>query len=534
MFFSIALGLVGGLGLFLYGMKQMSSGIQQAAGDKLRRILEILTTNPVMATLTGIGITVLVQSSSTTHVMVVAFTNSGLMTLSQALGTMLGANIGTTVTAQIISFDITGLIFPTIGVGAALNLFGTKRLHKSIGQGIIGFGLLFLGLRTMSDAMHPLRDFPLFLDLLASFGQTPVLGVLIGALFTALVQSSSATTGVVIALTLQGIIDTPSAISIMLGANIGTSITAALASIGTNLTARRAVLGIIFVKVAGVLLALVLFRPFVTLISYTGTSVTRQVANAHTLFNVFNVVAFYPFMKPFLKIITRILPGEVRAIESGTSNLNKRILRSTPAAISASRQEILRMARISREMLEDSIHILLHHDRGLIGAAMQKEDLIDSLEKDITTYLAEIAQSSLSEQQSQTVTSLMHVCSDLERIGDHAENIIQLAEAKMEEDLSFSSSAMDELQHMYRLVDKMLEEATTAFEKEDIALAYVVISNDHEVDFMERELRKSHTGRLNQGVCIPKSGVIFLDIISNLERVADHATNLAEVVTGDF
>lgn len=534
MFHTLAFGLIGGLGLFLFGMKMMASGMQKAAGDKLRRILEILTGNPYIATLTGIIITVLVQSSSTTNVMVVGFTNSGLMSLSQALGTMLGANIGTTVTAQLISFDISIMIYPTIGLGAALNLFGTKRYHKTIGQGVLGFGLLFLGLRTMSEAMHPLRDFPPFLTMLASFGQTPALGILVGALFTALIQSSSATAGVVIALTMQGIIDTPSAISIVLGANIGTSITAALASIGTNLTARRAVLAIVCVKVTGVLIALVFFHPFVALVSYTGDSVTRQVANAHTLFNVFNVLAFFPFLNPFLTLITRIMPGEEQTIETGTKYLNKQILRTPALAIGAARQELLRMASIARGMLQDSITIFLHQDKTLIDTAMQKEDLIDSLEKEITVFLAEIAQSSLSQDQSHEITSLMHVSSDLERIGDHAENIIQLAEVRMEEDLPFSPTAVLELEHLYDLVDQMLAEAITAFEKEDIALARIVIEKDDHVDFLERSLRKNHIQRLNQKRCMPQSGVIYLDLISNLERVADHATNLGEVVTGDF
>ena len=532
--FSIAFGLIGGLGLFLFGMKMMASGMQKAAGDRLRKILEVLTSNPYIATFTGIIITVLVQSSSTTNVMVVGFTNSGLMTLSQALGVMLGANIGTTVTAQIISLNISVLIYPAIGIGALLSLFSTKRFQKSIGQGILGFGLLFLGLGTMSEAMYPLRDFPPFLLLLSSFGRIPPLGVLAGALFTALIQSSSATAGVVIALTLQGIIDTPSAIAIVLGANIGTSITAALASIGTNLTARRAVVGIVCVKITGVFLALILFRPFVNLVALTGTTVTRQVANAHTLFNVLNVLLVYPFMASLLRLTTKLLPGKEQPVETGTQYLNKRLLKTSPVAISAARQELLRMARIAREMLRDAVHIVLHHDRSLIGSTMQKESLIDSLEKDITVFLSEIAQNSLSKDQSKTVASLLHASSDLERIGDHAENIVQLAEVKMEENLVFSPTATQELQNFYRLVDQMLEESIIAFEKEDTSLAHQVIHMDHEVDALERSLRKNHIFRLNQKQCVPQSGVIFLDLISNLERVADHATNLAEVVTGDF
>ncbi|SFI32711.1 phosphate:Na+ symporter [Tindallia magadiensis] len=534
MFFSLALGLLGGLGLFLYGMKQMSTGMQKAAGEKLHRILEILTANPYMATLTGIIVTVLVQSSSTTNVMAIGFASAGLMNLSQTVGTMLGANIGTTVTAQLISFDISVIIYPAIALGAYLNLFTSRGLHKAIGQAILGIGLLFLGLNAMSDAMIPLREYAPFVNMLARFGQTPVLGMLAGALFTAVIQSSSATAGVVIALTLQGIIDTPSSIAIVLGANIGTSITAAIASIGTNLTARRSVLAIVTVKVTGVILALIFFQPFLALVSLTGSSVTRQVANAHTIFNILNVLLFFPFLTPFLRQIQKLMPGEEIVVETGSKYLNPKAQKTTSLAISAARQELLRMAAIARGMLQDSVRIFVREERGIIGATRQKEELIDSLEKDITIFLTGISQKALSSQQSQTITALLHCSSDLERIGDHAHNIIHLAELKMDERLPFSEEACIELEQMHQLVDEMIEGAMEAFEKEDTALARKIIAKDHDVDSMERNLRKGHIERLNQKVCRPQSGVVFLDIISNLERVADHATNMAEVVTGDF
>lgn len=324
-------------------MQMMASGMQNAAGDNLRKILNTLTSNPYMATLTGLIVTLFLQSSSTTSVMVVGFANAGLMTLSQAVGTILGANIGTTITAQIISFDIKLLILPALGLGAFLNFYSLKRYNRYIGQSILGFGLLFLGLSTMSQAMHPLREYLPFIQMLASFGRVPVLGVLVGALFTAVIQSSSATTGVVIALTLQGLIDTPSSIAIVLGANIGTCITAALASIGTNLTARRAVLAMVIVKILGVVVALLFFRPFIHLVNYTGTTVTRQVANAHTLFNILNVLVVLPFLQPFLRFISKIMQGEEQKIETGTKFLDQRMLKNPSVAIGSARQEILRM-----------------------------------------------------------------------------------------------------------------------------------------------------------------------------------------------
>lgn len=534
MFYSIIVGLIGGMGLFLYGIKMMSSGMERAAGDKLRRILEILTSNHYIATLTGIVVTVLVQSSSTTNVMVVGFANAGLMTLSQAVGTMLGANIGTTITAQIISFDFNIFVYPVIGGGAILHLFGKKRLYKHIGQGILGFGILFLGLSTMSNAMNPLREYPPFISMLASFGSKPLLGVLVGAIFTALIQSSSATAGVVIALTLQGIIDTPSSIAIVLGANIGTSITAALASVGTNLTARRAVLCIILVKFVGVITALIFFKPFVNVISYTGSSVTRQVANAHTIFNILNVLVFYPVLNPFLKFITKLIPGEVTVVETGTKYLNQQLLRTTSLAIGAARKELLRMAYISRDILKYSIRVFSHYDSSLADHAAQKEDLIDKLEKDIIIYLTEIAQGSINEQQSRWVTGLMHGANDVERIGDHSYNIIQLAEVKMEENLQLSAPAKVELEDFYAKVDFLLEKAIIAFENEDVELAKEVIKEHSHIYHLERSVRKNHIARLNQKKCLPEAGVVYLDAINSFERIASHATNLAKVVTGEF
>jgi phosphate:Na+ symporter len=531
---SITFGLVGGLGLFLYGMKIMAAGMQKAAGDKLRRILELLTSNPYMATLTGVLVTVLVQSSSTTSVMVVGFTNSGLMGLSQALGTMLGANIGTTVTAQLVSFNISVIIYPAIGIGAGLNLFSNKRFYKSIGQGILGVGLLFLGLKVMSEAMYPLRSYEPFLTLLATFGRNPILGVVVGALFTAVVQSSSATSGVVIALTLQGVLDTPAAIAIVLGANIGTAITATLASIGTNLTARRAVLAIICVKVVGVVGALLVFRPFVLVAQLTGDTVARQVANAHTIFNVLNVALFLPFMKPFLAFIERIMPGEVAALDMGVMHLDKRIIGTPSLAIEAARQEVLRMASKTKELFFEAKEVFLESDRSLIDPAMQKEELIDHLEKEITIFLSAIAQKSLSEEQSQEVSGLMHICSDLERIGDHSQNIVELAQARMEDQLRFSELAFEEIKCFFKRVEDVLSESILAYERTSELMAKSVIEKEIEIDLLERQLRKNHIMRLNQGVCVPQAGIIYLELITNLERIADHATNLAEVVTGEF
>lgn len=531
---TVILGLIGGLGLFLFGMNMMASGMQKAAGDRLRRILEVLTSNPYMATLTGIAVTMVVQSSSTTSVMVVGFTNSGLMGLSQALGTMLGASIGTTITAQLISFDFSLLIYPLIGIGVCLHLFGKKRLLKSIGQGILGFAILFLGLEIMSETMHPLREYPPFLNMMTSIASAPILGVLVGTLFTAIIQSSSATSGVVIALTLQGTIGAPEAISLMLGANIGTTITAALASIGTNLTARRSVLAIFLVKVMGTIIALALFRPFLAMIALTADSVTREVANAHTLFNVINVLVFIPFLKPILNLVEKMMPGDVQAVTTGPKYLNKRLLTTPTAAIESAKQETLHMAQVARELLRDAIEIFQKEDHNQIEKSIKKEDLIHQLEKAIVQFLNEVAQNSLSEDQSKAIYDLMHMSSDIERIGSLSVSIIRLAEVKMEEKLIFSEEGTGELERYYDKVDRLLADVFLALSETDIKLAREVITQDLVIGNEERQLRKSHIQRLNHHICKPHAGILFLDIVSTLERIADHATNVAEVVTGDF
>lgn len=530
----IIMGLAGGLGLFLFGMQIMASGMQKAAGDKLRKILEVLTANRYVAVLTGILVTVLVQSSSTTTVMIVGFANAGLMNLSQAVGTIMGANIGTTITAQAVSFKLEIIALPAIGLGALLNFFSKRRLKRYIGQAILGFGLLFLGMTTMSTALSPLRESPYFLNMLASFSHNPLLGLLVGALFTAVIQSSSAATGVIIALSLQDLLTFPSAMSLILGTNIGTCITALLASMGTSLSARRAALAHITFNLMGSTLFLILLRPFSELMIQTASTVPRQIANAHTMFNIANTAIMIPFFKPFVKLITLILPGEESVVGLGPKFLDKRMLKTPAVAIGSAQKEVLRMASLAREMVKDALQAFIKEDHKLMAHVHQTEDILDSLEKEITIYLAEMAVHSLTMEQSNRVAGLMHAINDLERIGDHAQTIVNLADVKVGDRLRFSNAALEDLYHMHQTVDGMLEKVIIAFEKDDFEAARAVIEEDDVVDAMEKSLRKNHIERINYKRCLPVSGVVYLDILSNFERIADHATNIAQVVLGEF
>ena len=317
--------LFGGLGIFFLGMQLMSDGLQKAAGARMRRILELFTSRPLTAVLTGAGVTAVLQSSSTVTVMIVGFVNSGLMNLRQALGTIMGANIGTTITAQIVSFDIYALAFP-FGLGALLYFFTRKRLPRYFGKGALGFGLLLLGLSTMSSAVHPLRSYQPFLDLLVMLGRRPILGIIAGAVFTAIVQSSSATTGLVIALAWQGVVDLPAGLAIAVGANIGTCVTALLASMTAGTSARRAAIGHLLFNVFGTVLFIVIRRPFTGLIELTGGSVARQLANAHTLFNVGTTLILFPFLSRFVKLVNALVSGEDEVIEMKPQFLDERMV----------------------------------------------------------------------------------------------------------------------------------------------------------------------------------------------------------------
>ncbi len=527
-------GLIGGLGLFLVGMQMMASGMQKAAGDRLRRILEVLTTKPLMAVITGIVVTFLVQSSSTTTVMVVGFANAGIMSLTQAIGTIIGSNIGTTLTAQIISFKIDFLAMPAIGLGALLNFFGRRRFYKYIGQALLGFGLLFLGLLTMSSSMSPLKEMSAFQSMIVTFSDYPLLGVLAAAVFTALLQSSSASTGVIISLALQDMISFEAAIPLILGTNLGTCITVIIASIGVGLVARRTAAAHVFFNIFGIVVVMILLQPFSYIVQETAVTIPRQVANAHTLFNIFNSILVLIFFNHFVNLINRIIPGEEKAVERGSKFLDRRMLRTPEAAISGARLEIIRMALIANEMVGDAIDVFIKNDSKKIRHIDQMEDMVDGLEKEINFYVADLSQHSLTHEQSLTVAQLMSITNDIERIGDHAENILRLASAKIEERLPFTDEAVEEISGMAAEVIFMLDNTVTAFKEENVYLARKIIERDDIVDNMEKSLRQSHIKRINEKKCNPHSGVIFLDVISNLERVADHATNIAEAVAGEI
>ncbi len=534
MYWFIAIGMLGGLGLFLFGIQMMASGMQKMAGDRLRHILEIFTGKPIIGIFTGLIVTILVQSSSTTTVMLVGFVNAGLMNLSQAVGVIMGANIGTTITAQIVSFKLEYLALPFIGVGGLFNFFGKRRLYRYLGQTILGFGLLFMGMETMSNAMYPLRENAFFLSYLVRFGEQPLLGVLAAALFTAAIQSSSAATGIIIALSLQELLTLQSAIPLILGTNIGTCITALLASIGASLPARKTAYAHVLFNTIGVILMLILLKPFTFLVLESANTVARQVANAHTFFNVLNTIVLFPFFKYFIRLVNIIVPGEDIAVDAGSKYLDKRMLKAPAVAINSSKQELLRMANIAREIVVDAADVFCRGGRKKIPHILQAEDLIDGLEKEINVYLQELSQHSLTRQQTNSVSGIMSAANDLERIADHGRNIAYLAEMAMDDKLQISPKAKEEIFGFFEKVAEMMKNAIDALADDNVHLAREVVQQDDIVDELERILRMNHIERVNRKECVPAVGVIYLDVLSNLERVADHCVNLAQVASGDF
>jgi phosphate:Na+ symporter len=520
--------LLGGVGLFLFGIKLMGESLQDLAGDRMRRLISALTSSPVKGVIVGALITALIQSSSATTVMTASFVHAGLMTLKQSVGVIMGAAIGTTITAQLIAFKIQEFALPLIGFGMLFAVFGRSKRQKFIGNCIVGFGLLFVGMQTMENATFFLRDRQ---DIFLAFQHHPMLGVLAGTVLTMLVQSSSATVGLTIVMASQGLLTIDSAIPILFGDNIGTTITAVLASVGLNRSARQSALAHVLFKVIGVLLFLAFLGPFRQLVLLTSTDIARQLANAHTIFNVLNTLLFLPFVEPFVRLVRAIVPDDGGAILMGPRFLDRNLISASPiAAVEAVRKELVRMGLLTLDMIRDVRTAFLENDRRMIDQVLQTEKVVNELTREIMSFSTDLMQVSLPPVLSSSLSFYVNGVGDVERIGDHAENLIELYEYKIEHNLTFSDLATKEFEVMMDLSEKAVRLSVEALDTADDMKAKQVLKLEDEIDAMERDLRKRHIDRLNQGVCNPGAGVIFIDILSNLERVGDHANNIALIV----
>lgn len=525
--------LLGGLGMFLYGMKMMSDGLENVAGDRMRRVLEVLTANRFAAVGVGAGVTALVQSSSATTVMAVGFVNAGLMSLLQATGVIMGANIGTTITAQLIAFKLSDIAPFILFAGMLMTVFVKKRRIAKFGEIVLGFGILFVGLTLMSDAMKPLQDNEAFRNFFINF-KNPIIGVLIGTVLTAVIQSSSASVGILQALAVSGLIGLDAAVFVILGQNIGTCFTAIISAIGTSANSKRTagihlmfnVIGTIFF-----LLLLLLFPGIVdAVVSISPDSAPRQIANFHTLFNITVTVLLFPFANLLVSLIKRIIPEKKteKDAEKRLIYLDERIAQTPAIVLSQTLKELNRMGTIAAENMKRALEAFFEADEQKAARVLEVESTIDYLTDNISNYLIKFRGLDLSDDDLKVLGSLHHVIIDLERIGDYAENVAGFAVTISENKVALSPEGKEELT---AIADKTMETLTTSldvFKRRNMSGIKVAEALEQEVDIMKKAYIDNHISRLHERACDPQVGIIFTNMITMLERVSDHALNIAQ------
>ena len=555
-YLSSLFSLFGGLGMFLYGMTVMSDGMQKAASSKMSKFLNIVTENRVMAVILGAGITALVQSSSATTVMVVGFVNAGILNLSQSVGIIMGANIGTTITAWMVSLtQVSGSalsIFKPeffapllVGFGSFRLLFGKKGNDDLLADFCVGVGLIFIGLEFMSSAVSPYANSPVFSRAFQIMGGNPILGILTGAVVTGLIQSSAASVSILQTLALSGAVPRVAGFYITLGQNIGTCVTAMISSAGASRTAKRAAMIHLLFNVTGaVLFGILIFLmslPFASF--FQGRLSPVEISLFHTIFNISCTIVLYPFADLLVALSGKLVletkkdkeeaenPNHYTEVEKSLiQHLDLRILESPAIAIAAAKSEVVNMARITEENIHHATDILLEEKTEEIPEIFKQEKVIDNMQKLLTEYLIHIGNLSLNEMQKLEVNNMFNTITDIERAGDHAENIAEQAKFAEEHAISFSEIGQDDIRKISKTVVESFHASIEAFEKNDLDMVVKTAHLEDQVDEMEEDMRETHIERLNSGACAPQAGVVFLDVISDLERISDHADNIAGYV----
>ena len=544
----------GGIGMFLYGMNTMADGMQRSAGGKMKKLLGYLTSNRLLAIIVGAVITAIIQSSGATTVMVVGFVNAGLMTLVQAVGVIMGANIGTTITAWIVSLgqlgDAAKVVNPSfyapflIGIGAFVILFSKKDKVKNAGEIIVGIGLLFEGLTFMSSSIAPYTDAPIFSQAFQIVGSNPFLGILIGIIVTAVLQSSSASVGILQTLALNGVVTTNAAIYITLGQNIGSCVTALISSAGTTRTAKRAACMHILFNIAGALLfgtvGFILFSIYPALAAHNITSV--EISVFHTFFNITCTLVMFPFANLLVKISGLIVRenekqddfAELEAKDAVAAEIarhfDSRLLGQPSVAVETAKNEVITMGNLALDNIKYAAEATQKNDQTMVDKVYEIEHKVDLYEKYLTDFLIKVNNLSITQEQHLLVKNLFHAIIDIERVSDHAENIAELAKYKIEHQIIFSEKGTQELNQLWDKVVHCFEEAVKARGTGSRQAIQNVLRIEDEVDDLEEELRNKHIERLSAGLCIPSNGVVFLDILSNLERMSDHANNIVDCI----
>lgn len=543
---SIVIPFIGGLAMFIYGMNIMADGLQHAAGSKMKKILEVLTQNKLMGIALGALVTAIIQSSSATTVMVVGFVNAGLMNLTQAISVIMGANIGTTITGWLVSagewakmFSPATLAPIAVMVGVIITLVGKRQQSKDVAGIIIGFGILFIGMNTMSDAVYPLRESEVFKTAFISMGSNPFLGILVGAGVTAIIQSSSASQGILLSLASAGLVPTNAAVFIIMGQNIGTCVTAILSSVGASKNAKCVgTMHLTFNIIGTVIFSILAMLLFARLDPSYGEGIINmtQISFIHTVFNVGTTVILMPFSGYIIKFAMKVnglKAVETKSDEAELVHLDKRMMSTPSVAVEGAKLETIRMGRIARENLSLALSTLSDHDEEKMADVKQREFVIDKLCDNISKYLIDLCMLHLSDKDNEMVTSLLNTVSDMERVGDHAENIVELAEEMKQEGISFSDTALEELNEMSTTTLGAYDNAVKALELDDITYAVKTSFLEDQVDAMEKKLRAGHIERLSNAECSVNAGIHFIDLLGNLERVSDHAMNIAQVVLNE-
>ena len=534
---SMLFQFAGGLGIFLLGIKYMGEGLQKSAGNRLRDILHTFTSTPIRAVFAGILVTALIQSSSGTTVITVGLVNAGFIGLRQAIGIIMGANIGTTVTAFIIGVDIAEYALPILAVGALLLFFFTNKRIQYIGQFLFGFGALFYGLELMGAGMAPLQKLEAFQTLMITMSDNSLLAVFVGVIFTMLVQSSSATIGVLQELFAQGALPLQGALPVLFGDNIGTTITALLASIGTTIAARRAAFTHALFNIFGAIIFLLLLSPYMAFVEWLQTVLNLDpkmtIAFAHGSFNITNVLIQLPFISVLAYIVTKMIPGEERVIDTNLNLLDTNFIQQSPAiALTQAKEAVIKMSGLAAEAVREAKGYTFTQQQNHMDYVLSLESAIDSFDHKITDYLVKVSSANLSVPESESLQRYMNVVKDYERIGDHLENIVELVEEHKSSKFHLSEGALRDLEEMFSVVLEIVELSSQAFEVKDEEKALRIMQLEGTVDEMERFFRKKHIQRMSEGACYSNGGIIFVDILSNLERISDHCVNIAEVVLG--
>ncbi len=526
-YFTIIIGLIGGLGLFIYGMFLLSDSLKKLSLGLLKALLEKITSNRFKSMIVGIGVTALIQSSSATSVILIGFLNASILSLAAAMAIMIGANIGTTITAQLIAFKLTAVAPVFVFIGTAYFFFAKKIKEKNKGLVILGFGMLFLGLSMMSMAVAPLSGNETARNALVTFGKYPVLGVLTGLLVTVVFQSSSTTTGMIIAFASAGLLDLPTSLYLVFGTNIGTCITGILASIGGNLSSKRLAWGNTLFNIFGTFIAVAMAPLYLKYVPMLSADVARQVANTHTLFNVINTIVFLPIVPLFVRAMTKIIPGE-DYVKKETKYLDRNLLSVPHLAIKAIISEMIVMLETCADMMHKARQCTVAYDHKLRNEVALDEESVDDMQKNITEYIVELTRNELPEKNSRRIPALLHSVNDLEKVGDYCEDIVLLSQRAYENDLAFSDEAERELDKLFDKTDALMRQTKNAMQFNDQKAATISLAIEHELDELIGQYKLSHIKRLENAVCISNAGLVFNDILTNIERLNNHLCNITK------